>query len=159
MPSHMRALWGLGLLCTLGLATAHARSATGYDHGAKKTIELVRIGGAEVEASTARAFRTMARAAAKAGIDLSIRSGFRSMELQKELYREYQHGWGNLAARPGFSNHQSGRALDIYITDYRVYEWLTKHAAKFGFKRTVRREAWHWEFTGGEERLARRGRR
>jgi D-alanyl-D-alanine carboxypeptidase len=87
---------------------------------------------------------------------LAIRSGFRSHEKQKELYREYRRGWGNLAARPGYSNHQSGRAVDIYIDDYNVYEWLLQNARNYGFKRTVKREAWHWEYVGGGRGLARR---
>jgi LAS superfamily LD-carboxypeptidase LdcB len=129
--------------------TAHARTATGYSHGTKTRIKLVDVSGVEVEASTAKAFRVMANAARRSGIEMTIRSGFRSQEKQQALYKEYRHGWGHLAARPGYSNHQSGKALDIYITDYRVYEWLKGHAAKFGFRRTVRGEAWHWEYVGG----------
>src|SRR5262245_30937418 len=100
----------------------------------------------------------MVAAVHKRGSMLGIRSGFRSHYKQKELYRDYRRGWGHLAARPGYSNHQSGRALDIYIDDYAVYEWLKEHAKDFGFRRTVRREAWHWEYVGGGKRLARRPR-
>jgi len=152
----MRIAVVLGLVWWLGVATAHARTATGYSEGKKTTIKLVEVNGVEVEQGTARAFRAMAKAASKMGIRIAIRSGFRSHELQRLLYRDYRHGWGHLAARPGFSKHQSGRALDIYITDYRVYEWLRKHAGKYGFKRTVPREAWHWEYIGDETRQARR---
>jgi LAS superfamily LD-carboxypeptidase LdcB len=144
----VRVAWFCSVLWCALLGTADARTATGYSHGIKKRIEVVAIGDAEVEVNTARAFRTMAKAARKAGIELVIRSGFRSHEKQKQLYKEYRRGWGNLAARPGYSNHQSGRALDIYIDDYNVYEWLRHHAGKFGFKRTVKREAWHWEYVG-----------
>lgn len=153
----MRTTWIWGILLALGLSrSADARTVTGYSHGVPTKIKLVEVAGVELEAATAKAFRVMAKAARKAGIDIGIRSGFRSQEKQKVLYREYRKGWGNLAARPGYSNHQSGKALDIYITDYKVYEWLKQHAAKYGFKRTVRREAWHWEYVGGETRQARR---
>ena len=139
-------------LATLCLAaTAQARTATGYHKGEKTRIKIVSCGNSEAEVHTAIAFRAMARAAAKAGLDLRIRSGFRSHAKQKQLYKEYQRGQGHLAARPGYSNHESGRALDIYITDYRVYEWLKQHAAEYGFHRTVPGEAWHWEYTGGYE--------
>lgn len=153
----MRLPWSVFVLLWIGLttATADARTATGYRHGQKTKIKLVEVSGVELEAKTAIAFREMAKAARKKGIMLAIRSGFRSHEKQKELYRDYRRGWGHLAARPGYSNHQSGRALDIYIDDYRVYEWLKENARRFGFKRTVRKEAWHWEYVGGE-RLARR---
>jgi zinc D-Ala-D-Ala carboxypeptidase len=142
----MRRIWLVVFLVWLGIGTAHARSATGYTHGRKVKIKLVDVDGVELEATTATAFRAMARAARKAGIYLGIRSGFRSHEQQKLLYEYYRRGWGHLAARPGYSNHQSGRAVDIYIDDYRVYEWLVKNAQRFGFKKTVQREAWHWEY-------------
>lgn len=151
----MRVLCSAIVILCISLTSAHARTATGYRHGQKTRIKLVEVGGVELEAATATAFRAMAKAAAKKGIELAIRSGFRSHEKQKELYRDYRRGWGHLAARPGYSNHQSGRALDIYIDDYRVYEWLKEHARDYGFRRTVRREAWHWEYVGGE-RAARR---
>ena len=155
----MRSCWiALALIWMSLTSPAHARTVTGYSHGQKTRIKLVEVGGVELEATAARAFRAMAKAARKKGLELTIRSGFRSHEEQKELYRQYQRGWGHLAARPGYSNHQSGRACDIYIDDYRVYEWLKEHAQDFGFRRTVRREAWHWEYVGGE-REARRATR
>jgi len=139
------------LLCicvvVLSLANAaSARVATGWAHGRKKKIELVYVSGVELEKRTAKAFREMAKAARKKGLELAIRSGFRSHDKQKELYARFRRGWGHLAAKPGYSNHQNGKAVDIYIDDYRVYEWLKKNANKFGFKRTVKREAWHWEY-------------
>jgi D-alanyl-D-alanine carboxypeptidase len=139
----------LAIVCLA--ATAQARTATGYHKGAKTKIKIVSCGNSEAEVHTAIAFRAMARAAAKAGLKLRIRSGFRSHAKQKRLYKDYVRGHGHLAARPGYSNHESGRALDIYITDYRVYEWLKQHAAEFGFHRTVPGEAWHWEYLGGYE--------
>ena len=148
--------WSVVVLLWIGLTNAHARTATGYSRGQRTTIQLVAVQGVELETRTARAFRQMAAAAERMGIYLGIRSGFRSHDKQTELYREYQRGWGNLAARPGYSNHQSGRAVDIYIDNYAVYEWLRAHAMQFGFKRTVKREAWHWEYVG-DSRGARRG--
>ena len=148
----MRHLGILAIACCvwLGLSSvASARTATGWAHGRKKKILLVHVSGVELEARTARAFRDMAKAARKNDVDIAIRSGFRSHDEQKELYARFRRGWGNLAARPGYSNHQSGKAVDIYIVDYKVYEWLKKHAAKFGFRKTVRREAWHWEYVQG----------
>jgi D-alanyl-D-alanine carboxypeptidase len=154
----MKLLWIWGILCMLLVATpsADARTVTGYAHGQKLPVKLVWVGGVELEAQTAKAFRAMAAAARKAGLDLAIRSGFRSHEKQTELYRDYKKGWGHLAAKPGYSNHQNGKAVDIYIDDYRVYEWLRGNAKKFGFKRTVKREAWHWEYRGGGQRVAAR---
>ena len=152
----MRRVWLVLFFLWMSLTShAHARTVTGYSKGQKTRIKLVTVGAVELEVATAKAFREMAKAARKAGIYLGIRSGFRSHEKQKQLYERFRRGWGHLAARPGYSNHQNGRAVDIYIDDYAVYEWLKKHAHKFGFKRTVRREAWHWEYQPGA-RLARR---
>jgi LAS superfamily LD-carboxypeptidase LdcB len=152
----MRTVWIALLVAWIGLLSpAHARTVTGYTKGQKTRVKLVWISGVELEVATAKAFRKMADAARKAGLHLGIRSGFRSHEKQVELYQRYRRGWGHPAARPGFSNHQNGRAVDIYIDDYAVYEWLRKHAHKYGFKRTVKREAWHWEYLGAP-RYARR---
>jgi hypothetical protein len=67
---------------------------------------------------------------------------------QQHLYGCYIHhncNNGNLAAKPGYSNHQSGRALDLSVSS-----WLVNNAARFGFKRTVPSEAWHYEFFGND---------
>jgi LAS superfamily LD-carboxypeptidase LdcB len=144
----------LGILLAFG--RADARTAPGYDHGQKTKLKIVSVGRAEAEVTTARAFRAMASAARKSGVELAIHSGYRSYAKQAELYREYRKGHGNLAAPPGFSNHESGRALDIYITDHRAYDWLREHASRYGFHRTVPGEAWHWEYLGGGEATARK---
>lgn len=139
------------------LRPASARSAVGYVAGTKTKLKLTAVNGTAVEVRTATAFREMAKAARKRGIRLAINSGFRSHAEQTKLYREYRRGEGNLAARPGYSNHQSGRALDIYVSDRKILAWLKSHAATYGFYRTVPGEAWHWEFDGRVERDARLG--
>lgn len=78
-------------------------------------------------------------------MNLRIVSGFRTQAEQEALYRLYRAGSGNLAARPGYSNHQDGKALDLNTRDPGVYAWLTRNGARFGFKRTVPSERWHWE--------------
>ncbi len=153
----------LVLLCLLtGVARAEdARVETGYRNGRPLELRLVTIGWAEVEVTTARAYRAMRDAAEAAGVELGIRSGFRSQERQRWLYQAFRAGWGNPAARPGYSNHQAGRALDLYIDHPRTLAWLGTHAKRFGFRRTVRGEPWHWEYipprnAGPRRRLARR---
>jgi hypothetical protein len=120
----------------------------GYRDGRPFMIEVVRLEpyAVDVEVSTARAFLTMQAAAAKDGVDLRIESGFRTTEEQRALFRAWRRGRGNKAARPGKSNHQSGRALDIAVQTRGVFEWLEANAATFRFKRTVRGEPWHWEY-------------
>lgn len=121
----------------------------GFRRGKRHTIEVVPLGptAIEVEVRTARAFLAMRAAAAEAGVELRLESGFRTVEEQRELYRAWRKGNGNKAARPGRSNHQSGRALDIaVVTVPGAREWLEANAASFGFKRTVKSEPWHWEY-------------
>ena len=129
-------------------------SATGYKAGHAFKIKLVKVGGKSVEWKTANAFYAMARAAKKDGVLLRVVSGFRSHAEQSYLYNCYQTcscNSCNLAAVPGYSNHQSGHALDLNTSSGGVYAWLQKHAAKFGFKRTVPSEPWHWEWWGKDK--------
>lgn len=142
-------------LLTLGLVagSAAADRGVGYVAGAKTTLRLTEIEGKDVEVRTAKAFRVMAKAASKKGIDLRIRSGFRTFAKQAKLYKKYRRGEGNLAAPPGYSNHESGRALDLNVSG-RAYGWLQEHARTYGFHRTVPGEAWHWEYLGDEDRDA-----
>jgi LAS superfamily LD-carboxypeptidase LdcB len=149
----------LGVLFFFAIAfvgVADARNATGYVGGEKTTVKVTDINGKDVEVRTAKAFRVMAKAARKKGVTLSIRSGFRSYDKQAKLYKKYRRGEGNLAAPPGFSNHESGRALDIYITDHKAFDWLQAHGAQYGFHRTVPGEAWHWEYLGDEDKTVAR---
>ncbi len=90
----------------------------------------------------------MHAAARAAGINLHVNSAFRSMEEQRALYQKYLNGTGNLAAKPGYSNHQGGIAVDINVggTGTSTYKWLANNASRFGFVRTVPSEPWHWEY-------------
>ena len=126
----------------------HLTRQPAFDHGNPFTIEVINIGGKAVSKPTGHAFLKMQKAADAAGVPLVINSGFRTMAEQQHLYACYQNGNcnnGNLAARPGYSNHQSGRAVDITVSS-----WLVNNAARFGFRRTVPSEAWHYEFFGAD---------
>ena len=72
----------------------------------------------------------MANAAKKSGIVLAIRSGFRSHSKQKDLYRRFRRGWGHMAARPGYSNHQNGQAVDVDIEDWEYVGGAKHHARR-----------------------------
>ncbi|KAI8838342.1 hedgehog signaling/DD-peptidase zinc-binding domain-containing protein [Chytridium lagenaria] len=106
------------------------------------------IGGISVVVETACAFLKMKKAAQSSNINLRLNSGFRTHAEQTRLYNCYltkKCNSGNLAAKPGFSNHQNGIALDISVVDTSVYKWMTENASRFGFVRTVPSEKWHWE--------------
>lgn len=107
--------------------------------------------GHRLNSHAGRAFVQMRVQAAKDGVVLTINSAFRSMAEQDRLYRLYKDGRGNKAAKPGYSNHQAGEAVDL-DTDLGkndAYKWLKENALKFGFKDTVKGEPWHWEYVVG----------
>ncbi len=127
-------------------------SDTGYKSGSAFPITVVTVDGKPVERDTANAYYVMAQAAAAAGVNIQIVSGFRTMDEQKYLYNCYVNcncNNCNLAAKPGYSNHQSGHALDLNTSSGGVLNWLNAHGAAYGFSRTVPSEAWHWEWWGG----------
>ncbi len=131
----------------------------GYRRGKKFSIKVIAVDGRPLELATANAYWAMQLAAARDGVTLQIFSGFRSHADQSYFYRCFRTcscNACNPAARPGYSKHQSGRALDI-AQWIGVRPWLVKNARRFGFYATVRREPWHWEFR--PPRRARRGRR
>lgn len=128
--------------------TQSCHRVTGYRHGKAFNICVTTIDGKYVEVNTARAYLRMRSAARKAGVKLYVVSGFRSMAKQRYLYHCYKTkacNGGNLAAVPGYSNHQSGHALDLNTSAGGVYHWLSNHGHAYGFRRTVPSEKWHWE--------------
>lgn len=116
----------------------------------------------------ALAWRAMEDAAHAEGISLQPVSGFRSVLRQAELIRNKLARGDRLDdilssnAAPGYSEHHTGRALDI--TDgvapplselfelTAAFAWLSRHAERFGFCLTYPRnnthglvyEPWHW---------------
>ena len=128
------------------------RGDRGYRSGTPFDIQVVTVDGRPVEVDTANAYYVMASAAARDGVEIRVVSGFRTMAEQEHLYYCYTSctcNGCNLAARPGYSNHQSGHALDLNTSASGVLSWLNTHAASYGFSRTVPSEPWHWEWWGG----------
>ncbi len=127
-------------------------SDTGYKSGKSFPIKVVTVDGKKMEVQSANAYYVMAQAAAKKGVNLKVVSGFRTMAQQTYLYNCYKNcncNNCNLAAKPGYSNHQSGHAVDLNTSAAGVYTWLQASAATYGWKRTVPSEPWHWEWWGG----------
>lgn len=113
-------------------------------------VLLVRLGTAWVTLGTAIAFLRMQLAAwEEAGVQFVLNSGWRSWDEQKALHLDFLAGKRKAVVDPpGESNHQDGRALDIESGNgsNAAFKWLTANAARFGFKRTVKSEPWHWEY-------------
>lgn len=134
-----------------GVYDCTERSDNGYRGGSRFNIEVVKVDDRPVERDTANAYIAMQEAASRAGVSIRIVSGFRTNSEQERLYGCYVNcncNSCNLAARPGYSNHQSGSALDLNTSSGGVLNWLNNNGARFGFRRTVPSENWHWEWSG-----------
>lgn len=109
------------------------------------------------------AYEQLVADAEKAGIKIMLRSGFRTFAQQKFLHDGFvaKKPHFNLAAEPGFSNHQHGQAFDLAVSAYDgdpIYDWLKVNGPKHGFIRTVNKEPWHWELRPAEAaKLAAKG--
>ena len=84
--------------------------------------DLMDAGGVLMRAEAAEAFLKMRANAAAAGVAMSAASGFRSASQQAGLHSSYSDRLGetaaeSLSARPGYSEHQSGLAVDITNPD------------------------------------------
>ena len=113
-------------------------------------------------------WRAMKPAAHADGVALRIVSAFRSVERQAEIVRaKLDRGLSldailEVSAPPGYSEHHTGRAVDVTTDGVRALEvefenteafrWLSKHAAQFGFSLSYPAgnahgyayEPWHW---------------
>ncbi|MGH7947151.1 MAG: M15 family metallopeptidase [Opitutaceae bacterium] len=128
-----------------------------------RPIRLVRL--------AAESWALMRLAAGRDDVELFAMSGFRTIARQTEIFR------GKLAAgeplddilryvaAPGFSEHHTGRALDIGSPEHTeldeafgetgAFRWLDENAARFGFRLSYPRsnphgiayEPWHWCWT------------
>lgn len=99
---------------------------------------------------------SMLRAATKEMLNIKITSGFRSFSQQQRIYAGKAKG---IAAKPGYSEHQLGLAIDVSAgTNENV--WLANHAHKYGFiirypenKQSITGfayEPWHLRYVGVE---------
>ena len=116
----------------------------------------------------ARAWLRMRAAAARDGIELQVASAFRSIDYQLGiLQRKLARGQTideilRVSAAPGYSEHPSGRALDVTTPGFSALEeefersaafaWLVSNAKTYTFHLSYPRdnphaiayEPWHW---------------
>lgn len=120
------------------------------------------------------AFIDMWNAANNENIYLIMNSSCRTYESQVKVYDEYKNTKGTsyadkIAARPGYSEHQTGLALDIFSKDNTTtsnfkgsaaHIWLQENSYRFGFIERYQEgkeditgfaaEAWHYRYVGVE---------
>jgi hypothetical protein len=99
--------------------------------------------GKPMRPDVARAFDRMARAAAGAGVDLVITSGFRSNAQQAALFAA--HPDPKWVAPPGRSLHRLATELDLGPRS--AYGWLAANAKRFHFLKRYAWEPWHFGYT------------
>lgn len=115
-------------------------------------------------------FDEMKEAAKKDNIKLWIESGYRSYSLQTDLYNNYVLKDGKekadtYSARPGYSEHQTGLAIDLNIVNSsfegtKEANWIEQNCYKYGFiirypkgKELItgyKYEPWHIRYLGKE---------
>lgn len=138
---------------------------------ANKTYGLPEDYNPGLDSETEAAFNTLSEAAANQGLDIYLSSGFRSYETQARIYGSYVDSYGQesadtFSARPGYSEHQTGLAIDVNTIDDSFAgtpeaEWLANHAHEYGFiirypkgKESItgyKYEPWHIRYLGVEK--------
>ena len=105
------------------------------------------------------------------GLTIRAISAYRGYTYQKRLYDKYVEADGvnkadTYSARPGFSDHQTGLAIDIdntissfeNFTNTKEYQWMLDNSYKYGFIlrypsgkesiTTYQFESWHYRYVG-----------
>ncbi|WP_181034459.1 D-alanyl-D-alanine carboxypeptidase family protein [Arthrobacter sp. 08Y14] len=136
--------------------------------------DLLSVDGQLLRAEPAEALMLLQQAAAADGVTVRAISGYRPFETQSALYSGYTSQYGQdqadaISARPGYSEHQTGLAVDIAaadgacslqacFADTPAGAWAAENAHRFGF--IVRypagasavtgyaHEPWHLRFVG-----------
>lgn len=131
--------------------------------------------GIKVNSRVSGAYYALGERMESLGWKMTANSSFRSYEQQKSAYNKYLNG-GNLAAKPGTSNHESGLAVDLVLvndgknvlskssncpsssiwpnvgSDSRWFgtqsKLLCENLADFGLARNIKSEYWHISPTG-----------
>lgn len=132
-------------------------------------------GDQQLRAQPAAAMTSMYEAAVAAGAPFRISSAYRAYGFQQSLYSGYVSQFGpasadRASARPGFSEHQTGLAADVYDVEANrlktsfaasaAGEWLATNAYAYGYivsypegKEDVtgyKWEPWHVRYVGVE---------
>ena len=161
-------------LATLGISVESIAAGGLRECGEATELECAEIGpdGREhlLVPAAAEAWRRLRSAAISDGITLFIVSGFRSIDRQAEIVRlKLDTGTAvedilTVCAPPGFSEHHTGRAVDlstpgsqaleVEFDQTTAYAWLKRRAEEFGYRLSYpignpsgyQYEPWHWCF-------------
>ena len=127
--------------------------------------------GIKLNGEAYRAFKQMKSDMNKEGLDVLINEGYRSYSDQEELCDYYRNLYGDnyvskYVALPGFSEHQTGLAIDLSSTSTRTfsnskeYKWMLDNSYRYGFilrydsrlitETQFNSEPWHFRYVGSE---------
>ncbi len=140
--------------------------------------DLVTVRGATISAKVAPSFEQLMTAASAAGFPLSVTSSYRSYQTQVATYNYWVSvsgaaGADTYSARPGYSEHQTGFAIDFANASRSCslscfgstaeYQWLQANAATYGFIQRYYAgkdaitgygaEEWHYRYVGADVAL------
>lgn len=127
--------------------------------------------GKKIKSEVYDAFKSMVNAAKGEGLKIVANSTYRTYTYQKNTYNNFKNNKGktyadNYAARPGFSEHQTGLAVDVSTLNSTMdnfeetneFKWLEQHANEYGFILRYPKgkeyitgynyESWHYRYVG-----------
>jgi len=127
--------------------------SNGYSNGKLPASALAPIAQGSLAIECAAGWNALNVEARANGLELvptGSKSSYRSYEQQVELYNAYLNGTGNLAAKPGTSNHGWGTAVDLATPDMR--SMVDRIGAKYGWSKSwsdAPSEWWHVCYQAG----------
>ena len=111
-----------------------------------KPADLTSVDGQKLRSVAASAYINMKNDALKEGLKIRVVSGYRTVEYQRGLYNRYlsgdsQENVDRYSARPGYSEHHTGLAMDLFGSQdgLRQFEntpefpWVRDNCYKYGF--------------------------
>lgn len=134
-------------------------------------VEMCSQGDFFLDDEAAKAYKEMCIDSIKQELNFSIASAYRSYEEQKNLYDDYLKSYGKnyvdkYVALAGYSEHQTGLAIDLKSLETDVFEnskeylWLKDNLYIYGFILRYQNgkekitgysaEAWHVRYVGKE---------
>ena len=149
-----------------------------YNEISKNKLVLIEP-NIEVHIDMRDSLLNMREEAKKDGVYLVFLSGYRSKNLQNDIFYSLKSirnqeaaERARVSAPPGYSEHSTGFAIDIgdatqRETDFEIefettdaFRWLINNAARFHFKLSFKKnnkyidyEPWHWRYEGSIEAL------
>lgn len=135
------------------------------------------VGGYTYSAQLQADLSALVTAAASQGVHLDVISAYRSYATQVSVYNGYVRSYGQatadtISARPGYSEHQTGLAVDMGSADdpscnldecfsaTAAGQWLATHVTEYGFVIRYQKETtattgysyepWHIRYIGRE---------